>query len=276
MRNFFTCLMLLLAIAAAPDLNDTEVFFKLEQEAEVPIIMYHLVTERQKYIGKYGITPQELERDLEYLNENGYTPIHIKDLIGFVERDERLPNKPIILTFDDGNSGDYKYVLPLMQQYKMKAVLSIMGEQTDKYTKDEAENPGALYPNLTWAQVTELHKSGLMEIQSHGYNVHGKAGSGKKSGESPDAYHQRLLADLKKLQDACETHLGYTPTAFTYPLGIMSEGSREVIEKLGMSASLSCQEGINIIRRGDKDCLFKLKRYNRPSGKSIKQILEKL
>jgi len=274
-----TILICQTAFAALPqdikDFDDTEVFFFRAKKEEVPIIMYHLITEKPKYIGKYGVTPADVEQDLIFLKENGYTTVVMQDLIDFVERGDNLPKKPIVLTFDDGNSSDYNYLLPLLQKHDMKAVLAIIGEATDRYTKDIAKNPKAKYPNLTWPQIQELHKSGMCEIQSHGYNVHGSRGSGKKKGESADAYHSRLTADLKKLQDACQTHLDYVPNTFVYPLGIVSDGSRRVLEELGMVASLGCEEGINEVIQGEKDCLFKMHRYNRPSSRTVESILKK-
>jgi len=247
-----------------------------DEAVRVPIIMYHLVTENGKYIGKYGIRPSELKSDLEYLRDNGYTTIVMQDLINFVESGKSLPEKPVVLTFDDGNSSDHKYLLPLLQEFNMKAVASILGKTTDKITKEQTETPNAKYPNLTWGQVIELHKSGLVEIQSHSFDLHGKAGSGKLNRESSEEYHQRLKADLQKLQDQCQEHIGIKPTTFCYPLGVISKGSQAVLEELGFVASLSCQERMNFIRQGDKEGLFKLNRVNRASGRTIGSILEKL
>ena len=261
--------------AQAQELDDTQVFFFREKEVEVPIIMYHLITERPKYVGKYGVTPAEVEKDLIYMKENGYTTVVMQDLINFVERGKRLPDKPIVLTFDDGNTSDYTYLFPLLQKYNMKAVLAIVGEVTDRYTNAMCDNPKGKFPNMTWQQIKELHESGLFEIQSHGYNVHGRGGSGRQRGENTEAYRSRLTADLTKLQDACEAHLGWTPNTFVYPLGVVGKGSRKIIEELGMAASLGCEEGINIVRQGDKDCLFTMRRYNRPSEKSVESILSK-
>jgi len=256
---------------------DTEVFFFRTQEVELPIIMYHLITERPKYLGKYGITPEELESDLAYLKENDYETVVVQDLINFVNQGEKLPKKPIMLTFDDGNASDFLYLLPLLEKYEMKAVLAVLGGAADKYTAEAESNPNARYPNLTWPQIKELHESGLAEIQSHSYGLHNvPIGSGKKRGESNEAYKLRFFDDLKKFQDACAAQLDYSPTAFIYPLGVIGDGSREVLEELGMSASISCQEGMNIIRQGDKDCLFSLLRTNRPSGRSVEDILRKL
>ena len=262
------------AAPAEDDLDDTEVFFRREKEAHVPIIMYHLVTERSRYIGKYGISPQELEADLKYLDANGYNTIVIQDLINFVEKGKRLPKKPIILTFDDSNASDFNYLYPLLKEYDMQAVISIMGKAVDESTQGKAKYPAGKYPNLTWQEIKEMHDKGVVEVQNHGYNVHGPAGSGKLKRESPEAYHQRLLADLTKLQDLCEEHFDARPTTFCYPLGIISQGSRAVLEEMGLKASLSCQEGINVIKYGENECLFRLTRNNRPSGKSIEKVLD--
>lgn len=252
-----------------------EVFFFGEKEAQVPIIMYHLITEKPKYIGKYGVTPLEVEQDLQYLKENGYTTVVMQDLINFVENGKTLPKKPIVLTFDDGNSSDFYHLYPLLQKYEMKAVLAVIGEATDRCSKEMADNPKGKYPNMTWAQIKEIHESKVCEIQSHGYNVHGKGGSGNKKGESAEAYHSRLTADLTKLQEACETNLGYVPDTFVYPLGVVGRDSRKILEDMGFKASLGCEEGVNILRKGEKDGLFKMRRYNRPNNETIEQILKR-
>lgn len=247
------------------------------EEAEVPIVMYHLVTEKQKYIGKYGITPAELERDLQYLQANNYTTVVMRDLIAFVNDGAPLPEKPVMLTFDDGNESDHRYVLPLLEKYDMKAVFAIVGEYSDKYTAEAEKHPTARYPNMTWSQIKELHESGRAEIQSHSWNLHTPpTGSGEKRGESPEAYHARLFADLQRLQQACAAHLNYVPTTYVYPLGVLGKNSRAVLEELGMVASISCQEGRNILRLGDGDCLFRLYRTNRPAGRPIEEILESI
>ena len=247
-----------------------------ENEARVPIIMYHLVTENSRYIGSWGIRPAALREDLEFLKQNGYNTVVMADLINFVEKGTPLPENPIVLTFDDGNFSDYKYLFPLLQEFEMKAVISIIGITTDEITQKHADNPKGTYPNLTWGQVKELHESGIIEVQSHGFNVHKKAGASKLKKESPGTYHARLLTDLQKLDDRCMEHLGYKPNTFCYPYGNISKESQAVLEELGYKASLSCQEGMNIIRQGEKGDLFKLNRVNRASGRSAESILAKL
>ena len=274
MRKFFLCLITTIILCNTALAN--EVLVANETEATVPVIMYHLVTTKQKYIGKYGITPAELKSDLEYLKNNNFNTIVFKDLINFVEKGISLPKNPIILTFDDGNFGDYEFLLPLLKEYNQKAIVAVIGSAADKYTKMEEENSKGRYPNLNWPQIKELHESGFVEIQNHSYDLHGKLGSGKKQGESPENYHLRLKNDLLKLQQACEIHLNYKPTAYVYPLGVISDGSREVLIELGIRGSFSCQEGQNLIKVGDNSSLFKLQRTNRPSGRGIEEIIKSI
>ena len=247
------------------------------ETAEVPIIMYHLVTENSRYIGKFGITPSELESDLQYLKENGYETVTIADLISFVEDGNSLPEKPIVLTFDDGNSSDYRYLYPLLQKYEMKAVLSILGKANDECTVlASTHGEDAKFPNLTWAQIKELSESPLIELQNHSYDLHGKRGSGSNKGEPIETYKARLSADLQKMQQRIEEMTGEIPTTFTYPLGIISDGSEEVLQELGFTASLSCQSGMNKLSVGDTDGLYRLKRSNRPSGTHVSTLISKM
>lgn len=277
-------LLLLCSVGAAtpaPEEDPLVPAFK-PKTAHVPIIMYHMVTKNSKLVGKHGIYPAELEADLKYLKDQGYETVVMEDLIAFVRKGKALPKKPIMLTFDDGNSGDYQYLYPLLQQYDMKAVLSILGSATDHCTtvaeKDAAANPDKprKYPHATWPQIKEMADSGRVELQNHSYDLHGSKGSGQRQGESEADYHKRLKEDLAKMQKRLKEETRAKATTFTYPLGIISDSSQAVLEDIGLVASLSCHDGMNILTEGDLDCLFRLKRDNRPSGEPVQTVLEKM
>ncbi|MCL2420720.1 MAG: polysaccharide deacetylase family protein [Defluviitaleaceae bacterium] len=247
------------------------------ETAEVPVIMYHLVTKNGRYIGKYGISPTELENDLKYLKENGYETVVMADLIAFVRRGKNLPKKPVVLTFDDGNSGDYRYLYPLLQKYDMKAVVSVIGSAADECTAIAAKQTSpAVFPNSTWPELKEMSESGFIELQNHSYDLHGARGSGRRSGEPMDAYQKRLKEDLEKMQNLTHEMTGAKLNTFTYPLGIVSDGSEAVLKEIGFVSSLSCGEGMNYLEENNPDCLFRLKRVNRPSGVTASMILQKL
>ena len=117
----------------------------------VPILMYHGVTDDVWGMSDLFVSPSRLEEQLQYLEENGFTPIWFSDL-AYVDQIE----KPIILTFDDGYMDNYTELYPLLQKYQMKATIFVITDTIDL-------NPR----NLTADQIRELSASGLVEIQSH-------------------------------------------------------------------------------------------------------------
>lgn len=246
-----------------------------KDSVEVPILMYHSILRSTNTHGDYIITESAFESDLKYLKDNGYTTIVMQDLIDFVYNGKKLPEKPVVLTFDDGYSNNYLYAFPLLKKYNSKAVLSIIGYYTDLYTQTPDENPS--YSHVTWNDVKKMMKSGVVEFQNHSYNLHttdkGRNGSKKKRNESLDTYKAMLTEDLGKLQDGFKQNTGYTPTTFTYPFGSVSNASFDIIKELGYKATLSCESGMNTVTR-DPDSLYMMKRYLRTPKKSAESILK--
>lgn len=239
----------------------------------VPIIMYHEV--KNCSAGKDVITPFEFESDLKYLKENNYTTITMTELINHVYKKTPLPAKPVILTFDDGYYNNYVYVFPLLKKYHMKIVLSIIGKNTDDFSQLEDININ--YSHVTWNQINEMMKSGLVEIQNHTYNLHairrGRYGCGKKFGESQKQYEKVLSDDILRLQNEVAFYTKFTPNTFTYPYGKVSNASLPIIKKLGFKASLTCIYGMNIINY-NPDCLFELRRICRSHSYTMKKAID--
>lgn len=251
-----------------------------ESGIRLPIVMYHgfLKDKDSSHRNKFYISPRLFEKDLEYLKENNYTPIFIEDLISYVEKGTPLPENPIILTFDDGYYNNYFYAYPLLRVYDMKAVISIIGSLTDKFSLTDDNN--ILYSHLTWDQINEMLGSGLIEIQNHSYGMHsaakGRKGSSGKPGESRKAYERALIDDIGSFQERITEMTGKTPNTFTYPFGIVDDNSKKVLmQGIGFQATLSCDEGINYISR-DPDCLYRLKRIFRPPNVSCKEFFKKI
>lgn len=268
---FLSCLLCFTCIFVY---NNNIVKASEEEPLRIPIIMYHSVLKSQS--GKYIVHPDVLEKDLQYIQKNGYTTITMIDLINYVYNDGTLPQKPIIITFDDGHYNNLTYVLPLLQKYNMVAIISIVGKYTDSYTETDEANPN--YSYLRWKDIKYLMDSGNIEFQNHTYNLHNitstRKGCMKNSNESLDSYASLLYSDIFKLQKEFENNVGYIPNTFTYPFGAISKDSLDIIKRLGFKASLSCNEGVNIITK-NPECLYQLKRYNRPNNISTEQFFKK-
>lgn len=248
-----------------------------EENVELPIVMYHSILKDTKRSGKYIITPDTLESDLKYISDNGYETITMSDLISYVYENTPLPEKPIIITFDDGHYNNLGYAVPLLKKYNMKAVISIVGKYTDTFSETDEVNLN--YSYLRWKDVKELMDSGIIEFQNHTYNLHSESssrmGCSKKSYESEENYRKILSDDINRLQEEFQKNTDYIPNTFTYPFGSISKASLPIIKDLGFKASLSCSTGVNNITK-NPDCLYCLKRNNRPSGISTESFFAKL
>ena len=251
---------------------------KDEQEViKLPIIMYHSILKDKSRSGKYIITPDTLEQDLKYIASNGYTSITMTDLINYIYNNEPLPKKPIIITFDDGYYNNFGYAIPILKKYNMRAVISIVGEYTNRYSKTGEENLN--YSYMRWEDIKAAMQEGVVEFQNHTYNMHGNTkgrnGSARKNGETLEQYRKSFTSDILKLQEEFKKNTNYEPNTYTYPFGMVSKESNDMVKEMGFKASLSCTSGVNIITK-DTNCLYLLKRNNRPSGVSTEAFFKKL
>ncbi len=233
----------------------------------VPVIMYHSLLPDGD--STYVIDPALFERDLQYLQQNGYTTVTVADLIAYVDEGKALPGKPIMLTFDDGYYNNYLYAHPLLKQYGMRAVISPIGSVSEFYSDNPHEQDRPRYSHVTWEQLTEMVRSGVWEIQHHSYNLHhtdqGRKGVAQKQGEDGKDYRRTLLDDLHKATTLLKERVGVTPTAFVYPFGAYTTGTDPVLQEYGLRVTVTCEERVSRISR-DPDSLWRLGRYLRPGG----------
>lgn len=242
----------------------------------VPIIMYHSVLKDKKASNDYVITPKQLESDLKYIRDNGYTPVFVSDLIDYTYNNKQLPQKPIVLSFDDGFYNNYRYAFELLKEYKFKAVFSPLVVETERYS--QVDEIPVSYGYCSYKEIKEMNESGYIEIQNHTYDMHSlkpRKGAAKKKGEDVSVYRKNLCADLEKAQKLLKDNADITFTCMVYPYGAYSEESEKIIKELGYKASFSCTEKMNYVTK-DKDCLYEMGRYLRKSSYSTKTLFERM
>ncbi|NLD19921.1 MAG: polysaccharide deacetylase family protein [Clostridiales bacterium] len=245
------------------------------KEVELPVLMYHSLLKDPSRQNQYVVSPDLFEKDLKYIKDKGYTTVFMKDVIDYVEGKGKLPKKPIVITFDDGYYNNYYYAFPLLKKYNMKAVISVVGKMSDEFTNNPDENPN--YSHLTWDHILEMHMSGHWEIQNHSYDCHtytDRNGVSQKKDETVTAYKDFLTSDIYHLQNKIAYVTGVAPNTFTYPFGAFSEKTDDVIKEMGFKATLGCTEGVSIIKKGEPQCLYKIKRHLRPPDKSSREFFD--
>lgn len=214
----------------------------------LPILMYHhIVTNEADCTNDMIVTAAQLEEDLRWLQDNGYTTILPRDLVSGAA----LPEKPVLLTFDDGYRSNYELLYPLLQKYGMHAAIAVITSLPD--SGNDAY--------LTWDMCREMADSGLVEIGSHTNNLHnlgelqgnykigGPNGIERKSGESDSAFQTRVLDDLQKSHDLIEEQLGREVTFFAYPFGVTEPDAEALLETL-FPVTVTTKSGTADLRRG--------------------------
>lgn len=241
-----------------------------EQQAAVrlPVIMYHSILKDQARAGPYVLSPDVLAADLDYLTAQGYQTVTAAQLIDYVDGRGTLPEKPVLLTFDDGQFNNYLYAYPLLQARGMCAVVAVIGAETARFTETGEEN--AYWSYLTAERLREMQESGVFEIANHSYAFHDqrvRKGCLKRREEDDTAYRQLLRADTLRTQELLAQAGLPRPTVYAYPFGACSRETEQVLRELGFRCTLGCAGQVNRITR-DPDCLYRLGRFNRPSGVS--------
>ena len=261
--GFFLSIAAVIGVIAALLMTVARALAAPEQKQEgvfLPVIMYHSITEGN---GTYQVSPAMLELDLQYLLAQGYETVSAEQLIAYTQGHGALPEKPVLLTFDDGFYNNLSAALPLLERYDMCAVVSVVGAYTDILAEHDPGVPA--YSYLTWENIKALTASGRVELGNHTYDLHSnteRAGCSILLGEDPDAYAAMLRTDLSRLQSRAKEKTGITPAVFAYPYGFICRESVPVLQELGFQVTLTCREAPNYITH-DPACLYGLGRYHR-------------
>ncbi len=248
---------------------------KDESPVPLPVIMYHSVYGTQP--SEYIVTPSQLENDLIWLRNNGYISVTAAELTNYTNGHGDLPEKPVLITLDDGFYNNLSELLPLLEKYDMHAVVSVVGRYTEAIAPKDPHS--SAYSYLTWEDISQLAASGRVEIGNHTYDMH--CGNGIRhgcsiaAGETEEEYHNVLFSDLSLLQEELHRCTGITPIVFAYPFGYISRESLPVIRECGFLITLTCYERMNYITR-DPDCLLGLSRYNRSGLYSTEEFMYRL
>lgn len=228
-QKFFRAAVPLVMLAVSAALS---VFvYRLPQPVRepMPVLMYHHMVPEGQDCNAMTITPGKFRADLDIILAKGYTPV----LPGELAAGAPLPEKPILITFDDGYRSNYDLVYPILREYGVKACISIIVLMPDLPTDNFC----------TWEQLREMTDSGLVEVGSHSYRLHnlgedkgnyekdGTNGVERRPGESDGDFQARVLDDIQKSHDRIAAELG-SVTCFAYPFGCTDPDAKALVDAL--------------------------------------------
>lgn len=265
------------ADSGAARLWDVEAANPADYTADVPILMYHHLSEET-------ISEATLDEHLAALDRAGYTAVTMADLRAYVERGTDLPDKPVVITFDDGYRSNVEIGLPLLEKYQMKATIYVIGCSVGKDTyKDTGE---AMTPHFTAEQAGEMDRGGLVTIGSHGYDIHEVEGRDpapirhgvlQREDESEADYVAFLQEDCARFNQVMEPVLGRKADILAYPYGQCSPLSEILLAREGIYATVTTIPGGNTLVKGLPQTLRAMNRYDveyfNPTGEELLALL---
>lgn len=231
MRRYAAILIILLTLPvlllaaiparAQPPRDDTR------RRIRVPILMYHYISvppmDADQYRLDLSVSPALFAEHLRWLRENGYTTISLDEVYRALTEGAPLPDRAVVLTFDDGYEDAYTHAFPLLHAYGLTGTFFVVTEWIDAHT------PGY----LTWDQAREMAAGG-MAIQSH-------------TRSHPDLTdtcdYNCLVYQLLGSAETIEAEIGVRPHFFCYPGGRYNAEVLRVVEQAGFSAAVTTQAG---------------------------------
>lgn len=193
----------------------------------IPILMYHSISKSGNPRFKDLCVPPALfAAQVDYLYHHAYTFLNVTQLIHALTGKVPLPERPVVLTFDDGFADFYIHALPILSCYNITATLYITTgfvESTSGWLRRERETK---QPMLTWSEITEISDSGI-ECGAHTH-------SHPKLDTLPLAIARN---EILRSKDLLEQHLGQEVTSFAYPFGHYTSDIRRLVKQAGFTSA---------------------------------------
>ncbi|WMM26342.1 polysaccharide deacetylase family protein [Tissierella sp. MB52-C2] len=180
--------------------------------------MYHSVG----YADNNGLimNPEEFRKQIQYIKENNYTVLTLNELYEIFNKNLPIPEKSVVITFDDGYADNYKYAYPILKEFGIKATIFVI---TD--TIDEDNN------YLNSQQIKELQNNGI-DIQDHTC----------QHIELDKLTYEKQLETINKSKEYLEKLLNKKVNYISYPYGKYNEDTIKAVKDAGYLMGFTTKE----------------------------------
>ncbi len=232
----------------------------------VPILMYHhLLPNADIIANKFTdngsiISTEAFYEQMKYLKDNGYKTLFWKDACEYLEQGKPLPAKSVVITFDDGYESNYIYAYPVLKEFGLKATINVVVKSSEIEPSERPTFNSKKLSHLSFDQMREMIKSGLVSIQSHTYDGHREVYTGPgqetkpflltkeynhtlQKQETEDEYRIRIADDLRKAKVVLEQELGQEVVCLAYPYGRWNKDVQDAMIATGYKYAVTVRSG---------------------------------
>lgn len=223
----------------------------------LPVLMYHHVTPND---GLVTVSPATFRAQMAWLAQHDYRSIGCRDLERFLEG-EPLPDKSVLITFDDGYLDNYVYAHPVLEEFGLHgAIFLITGRIGDKSQPRRHANMGGDLPAcpnhreanalidagraddvmLRWSEIEAMQAAGTFEFHSHTH-THTRW---DKTVADPGERRAALAGDIAASRATLAAHCGDSPH-LCWPQGYYDDDYRAVAKATGFRYLYTVEKSIN-------------------------------
>ncbi len=208
----------------------------LPEKKKVPILMYHSIShDASPKFKPFAVSPELFAKHMAYLHEHAYTPITVTQYVKALSQEEAsLPERPVVLTFDDGFADFFTEALPVLMRYSFTATLYVATgfiNSTSRWLQQEGE---ATRPMLTWSQLTKINECGI-ECGAHSC-------SHPQLDTLPHAAARDEIVQSKK---ALEHSLEQEVSSFAYPYGYHTSALGQQVREAGYTSACAVKHAMS-------------------------------
>jgi peptidoglycan/xylan/chitin deacetylase (PgdA/CDA1 family) len=167
----------------------------------------------------FHLTPTDFEDQMAALKDAGANVVPLSEVVAHLEKGKPLPDKAIALTFDDGTLGNYTEAWPVLKRYGYPATFFVHTAYVGRPSTKE---------HMTWDQLRELQKTGLIDVQPHTVN-------------HPDDLREmtddQVRHEVEDSKATMEKEMRTTVRYFAYPNGNGDERVARILKAAGYKAA---------------------------------------
>ncbi|MSR17426.1 MAG: poly-beta-1,6-N-acetyl-D-glucosamine N-deacetylase PgaB [Methylococcaceae bacterium] len=240
--------------------------FAHSKDGNFLVLNYHDIIDEEDIVAPFDrmeVNKHFLEDQFVWLKKNGYSVVSVQAVLDAAAGKSTLPEKAVLLTFDDGYLSFYSNVFPLLKKYHYPASVALVG----KWMADNAANDSGK-PIMNWDQVREVANSGLVEIASHTYSFHNGILANPQGNtqaatitrlyddpmliyENDEQYLTRIRTEMFKSAEFIFQHAGIRPRVMVWPYGEYNATSIAAAKEAGFQITMGLVDGFNTLANLD-------------------------
>jgi biofilm PGA synthesis lipoprotein PgaB len=231
------------------------------QAEEIPqffSLCYHNIEDDTPDQHFVGVTTRRFVEQLSWLQRNGFHAVSVDDILAARGDRKPLPDKSVLITFDDGYESFYTRAFPILKAFNIPVVLAMEGNWAAETHTGEVDYAGEAASRelfMTWAEVREVVASGLVEVASHTMDLHRGVLANPQGNfepaavtrrydpaegyESEGAYRKRVAADTATIAKIIERELGRPARVMIWPYGEHSALAISIVAGRGMPITMT-------------------------------------